>query len=325
MTRRRLWGAAHRRHRTDSIGTNPGQLQHRSDHRHPGALSPHGDKLLSPLARGTPIGHILARVILRFSPACAGNTSGSGRRRFSSAVQPRGRGEHRSDSIHQSDPRGSAPRARGTLTDDVAHEGEDRFSPAGAGNTQAPDDPGEHHPVQPRGRGEHQQTIHQFCRPIGSAPRARGTLPIPDAAVSARRFSPAGAGNTGYGINRSQQSPVQPRGRGEHIFSRLYSTVSSGSAPRARGTLPIHRSPRHGRRFSPAGAGNTCSASCPAISSTVQPRGRGEHHAIPSSTEPCHGSAPRARGTLQFASIYHDYARFSPAGAGNTCPRKNKF
>ena len=111
------------------------------------------------------------------------------------------------------------------------------------------------------------------------------------------RFIPAGAGNTFCDCRRSRNTAVHPRRRGEHPLYVIALPRITGSSPQARGTLFFAGRPRCGRRFIPAGAGNTGAGDGAARRDTVHPRRRGEH-------------------TLY---IYIDTcARFIPAGAGNT-------
>ena len=91
---------------------------------------------------------------------------------------------------------------------------------------------------------------------------------------------------------------VHPRGRGEHSRARMAFIFLTGSSPRARGTRLRDFFGGFGRRFIPAGAGNT--------------NARSQDLALDS------GSSPRARGTRSLATQTPAVARFIPAGAGNT-------
>ena len=76
-----------------------------------------------------------------------------------------------------------------------------------------------------------------------------------------------------------------------------------------------------GRRFIPAGAGNThCRSAC-AQCRSVHPRWRGEHSIQTSPLPDSHGSSPLARGTHLFEAENAGGVRFIPAGAGNTLRR----
>ena len=252
----------------------------------------------SPRARGTPRHRRLLLYIYRFIPAGAGNTVTLFIAGAVPAVHPRGRGEHYTADGFSSDDHGSSPRARGTPRFADRVRTPRRFIPAGAGNTQPAAASLTHHPVHPRGRGEHGLIYDRSKSPLGSSPRARGTPASQMSELAKGRFIPAGAGNT--------------------MLLEICATNQCGSSPRARGT-PSGRSGTGSRpRFIPAGAGNTpslCStAGCPA----VHPRGRGEHITYHRTQPAGRGSSPRARGTQVRRQLLFDLKRFIPAGAGNT-------
>ena len=213
------------------------------------------------------------------------------------ADQPRVRGEHIvAGSLGQADA-GSAPRARGTPVQPRRSATAQRISPACAGNTRdvtcsavTPTD-------QPRVRGEHSIRHAGVRRVRGSAPRARGTLLPAFQYHAPARISPACAGNTRPLGTPASRPPDQPRVRGEHSAARDASVPSSGSAPRARGTLGQCGPDRLSFRISPACAGNTQFRGSPRTEATDQPRVRGEHPTTVIGASPTGGSAPRARGT----------------------------
>ena len=190
----------------------------------------------APHARGTR-DQLVERVAhRRFSPACAGNTFTSGRKTGTPAVQPRMRGEHAGVSPAARAFAGSAPHARGTPASGCPRPSQHRFSPACAGNTKRRSSSAWRKAVQPRMRGEHARSSIHTASPYGSAPHARGTHPLADAQPHATRFSPACAGNTFRHVQTSFKVAVQPRMRGEHIFSFEVNSGGAGSAPHARGT-----------------------------------------------------------------------------------------
>ena len=272
----------------------------------------------SPLARGTHHGRRPRVLADRFIPAGAGNTAPQPRSRPRSAVHPRWRGEHLMTHQRPLDAGGSSPLARGTPTADDAHDAEGRFIPAGAGNTNS--DPSRliDPPVHPRWRGEHDLAHADVALIDGSSPLARGTLVRRRAARGHLRFIPAGAGNTTTPASRTARSPVHPRWRGEHSSSTWASVNTAGSSPLARGTHPVRQPRGHGRRFIPAGAGNTPRWRSTAWSATVHPRWRGEHGAQGAAEMSAAGSSPLARGTQATRLRRPILFRFIPAGAGNT-------
>ena len=154
---------------------------------------------------------------IRFSPAHAGNTLHFPKFAISTPVQPRARGEHLQQVPLLPKASGSAPRTRGTPPGLAPLAGWLRFSPAHAGNTECicgGDTPAS---VQPRARGEHPHYSDNLPRLVGSAPRTRGTHRRRSIGRAQWRFSPAHAGNTNREASEQR--------------------VSTGSAPRTRGTL----------------------------------------------------------------------------------------
>ena len=211
----------------------------------------------SPRARGTPFSHRAGSVPARFIPACAGNTL--------VWAEPPTRDT------------GSSPRARGTPAQAARYCGVSRFIPACAGNTGAGTAGDGMSAVHPRVRGEHVCAESSACMPVGSSPRARGTLIGVFGHDLGARFIPACAGNTASKISSSVSRPVHPRVRGEHNFLEVPPLFRLGSSPRARGTRPGRRVRQQECRFIPACAGNTLRVRCAVPLLSVHPRVRGEH------------------------------------------------
>ena len=109
----------------------------------------------SPRARGTPVLDFERALDERFIPAGAGNTAPPPSPATTSAVHPRGRGEHLMPRRWNASATGSSPRARGTHRRGGVRQLPERFIPAGAGNTSPPNCSATPSPVHPRGRGEH--------------------------------------------------------------------------------------------------------------------------------------------------------------------------
>ncbi|EMV88777.1 hypothetical protein EC2865200_3106 [Escherichia coli 2865200] len=74
--------------------------------------------------------------------------------------------------------------------------------------------------VYPRWRGEHRSSHYFPFFFDGLSPLARGTLRIAHADNRARRFIPAGAGNTSAENRSIAPTSVYPRWRGEHKVTR---------------------------------------------------------------------------------------------------------
>ena len=156
--------------------------------------------------------------------------------------------------------------------------------------------------VHPRWRGE--QSAEKPANPVdnGSSPLARGTasgaLPDDDTV----RFIPAGAGNR------------------RPCFASA--PMVHGSSPLARGTDAGAQLLDVEHRFIPAGAGNRTVRLVISPGITVHPRWRGERASVARPTASDGGSSPLARGTGFHFPRVSAWARFIPAGAGNSFLRQ---
>ena len=170
----------------------------------------------SPRARGTLPVRLTALHLLRFIPACAGNTPSRRDPASACPVHPRVRGEHtpHAEFTHLAD--GSSPRARGTQLHSQPKTAQRRFIPACAGNTREPAMSARVSAVHPRVRGEHPASKRPSSTIAGSSPRARGTRPWTAWVQRVSRFIPACAGNTRTDRPRGRIQSVHPRVRGEH-------------------------------------------------------------------------------------------------------------
>ncbi len=153
--------------------------------------------------------------------------------------------------------------------------------------------------VHPRWRGEYDNRFTCSLRAGGSSPLARGILARSARPARARRFIPAGAGNTCSIWLMLCSETVHPRWRGEYIEPIFDADSSVGSSPLARGIHVIGDVHRQSRRFIPAGAGNTRDRRCSSPESSVHPRWRGEYPFSPRLILLNDGSSPLARGILQ--------------------------
>ena len=234
----------------------------------------------------------------RFIPVGTGNTQGLNSRAISSAVHPRGHGEHSANNPGLSTPHGSSPWARGTRLNAAKRVGDIRFIPVGTGNTQPAIKIWRVTAVHPRGHGEHNLNAYKQAAMDGSSPWARGTQNRTQLIVSHYRFIPVGTGNTRRTLATCQAHSVHPRGHGEHDHIVKSLLFIFGSSPWARGT-PHRQTARQSLiRFIPVGTGNTFLLSNVGTTLTVHPRGHGEHTKFPFLHATNSGSSPWARGTL---------------------------
>ena len=151
----------------------------------------------------------------------------------------------------------------------------------------------------------------------GSSPLARGTggVAVPDA--PARRFIPAGAGNSRDKPCVERMLTVHPRWRGEQRRSSAAQRYAPGSSPLARGTGLDCGLPHQFVRFIPAGAGNRPINRVSHAPPSVHPRWRGEQRQFVAFWHVRAGSSPLARGTGVGGGFGVSGVRFIPAGAGN--------
>ncbi len=176
------------------------------------------------------------------------------------SVHPRGRGEQFWIRVFATTPSGSSPRTRGTDLDAGPERLVPQFIPASAGNRRRRLHPPRQQAVHPRGRGEQFPSLYPQHSTRGSSPQARGTAGATRGVWLRCRFIPAGAGNR-IPLNQAKVIlPVHPRGRGEQPSMYTGTLRSRGSSPRARGTDGVAPAPLGGRRFIPAGAGNSTAA-----------------------------------------------------------------
>ena len=149
----------------------------------------------SPRVRGTVEVAEPNRVIGRFIPACAGNSSQTVSIRDARPVHPRVCGEQAGSFSFTTGRPGSSPRVRGTAQQDIACIGVQRFIPACAGNSAGADAAEPAGSVHPRVCGEQTGTSPNAASASGSSPRVRGTGFFAADRPSLARFIPACAGN----------------------------------------------------------------------------------------------------------------------------------
>ena len=174
--------------------------------------------------------------------------------------------------------------------------------------------------VHPRRCGEHWAPKVDPGELGGSSPQVRGTLGAKSGSRRARRFIPAGAGNTYGPSNNFGNIAVHPRRCGEHSHAHAPWRWLGGSSPQVRGTHIQSRGRRVLQRFIPAGAGNTSGRYPQNPGTPVHPRRCGEHCPVSRASTMARGSSPQVRGTLAYLLENLKRIRFIPAGAGNTTP-----
>ena len=150
----------------------------------------------------------------------------------------------------------------------------------------------------------------------GSSPRVRGILKWRKCNYANSWFIPAGAGNTRVLSNRPPIRSVHTRGCGEYVAARKADINPAGSSPRVRGIRGYGVGHSGGRRFIPAGAGNTRASKIRIARSSVHPRGCGEYTAWSASSPNRAGSSPRVRGIRRRAWRRLAPSTVHPRGCG---------
>ncbi len=189
----------------------------------------------SPRVRGTPAMCPVSISLLRFIPACTGNSRRGRRGRANETVHPRVYGELSSRSRVTSSLSGSSPRVRGTPAR-VNHDRINlRFIPACTGNSRPPWSQADfsrfipactgnssgtcriagRKAVHPRVYGELLSLPDRGQVQHGSSPRVRGTLDDALRRQAAPRFIPACTGNSGCHVASVAVLAVHPRVYGE--------------------------------------------------------------------------------------------------------------
>ena len=272
----------------------------------------------SPRVRGTVDSAIPLSRLLRFIPACAGNSDFNQRSTSDSTVHPRVCGEQNPPRSCGSCCAGSSPRVRGTDTDDDLQRPAHRFIPACAGNRRLRDRNVCRPAVHPRVCGEQGQCLCAGRAAYGSSPRVRGTVNWLGPSPAGHRFIPACAGNSQRNGNGMAICPVHPRVCGEQDSIDAPLPTIDGSSPRVRGTdLAAYLTPIRWR-FIPACAGNSFSILASSGFASVHPRVCGEQLPSASPQSSSSGSSPRVRGTVRARPSAGRSERFIPACAGNS-------
>ena len=137
------------------------------------------------------------------------------------------------------------------------------------------------------------------------------------------RIIRVGAGNSALHLKYMYLKPVYPHWRGELVSLPGISITGSGLPPLARGTRGIPGASSQRKRFTPAGAGNSCPGGCAGRYGTVYPRWRGELSSSAVVDGSPGGLPPLARGTranvrlaLLLLSVYPRWRGELRFGAG---------
>ena len=169
----------------------------------------------SPRMRGTHVGMLTERRLIRIIPAHAGNSSPRHDHRSRHTDHPRACGELTGHPIGGVLRTGSSPRMRGTQAEMGIEIGDRRIIPAHAGNSSSRRGSSPIHPDHPRACGE----LHGMpLAPIdvsGSSPRMRGTHSQKAVIQAVRRIIPAHAGNSGDCVAIDCSAADHPRACGE--------------------------------------------------------------------------------------------------------------
>ena len=167
-------------------------------------------------------------------------------------------------------------------------------------------------------RGDHVSGMSRRTWPIGTPPRARGSL-----LVTLRRVEPGGNTPACAGITRTR-APIaaisweHPRVRGDHIPTGVYVWPRFGTPPRARGSQDAPSTAGNRDGNTPACAGITSAPACILTFMEEHPRVRGDHPMNLWSCTGPRGTPPRARGSRGSRRARQRRRRNTPACAGIT-------
>ena len=292
-----------------------------------------------PRVRGRREFRLFVHNLIRFTPACAGQTA--------------------DEAVRHACVDGSPPRVRGRLDGEGEVGIVPRFTPACAGQTFEGGDINTIVAVHPRVCGA--DFVGKPRRPAlrGSPPRVRGRLHVYSLSILRPRFTPACAGQTEgirFGCATDAGSPPRVRGRlltagildaslrftpacaGQTRLRRVKIAAQSvhprvcgadrnpvirprhhlGSPPRVRGRPLTSHCDWQEARFTPACAGQTPYVAPCARRSSVHPRVCGADIERTRSSRARYGSPPRVRGRPHFEHVEAGRLRFTPACAGQT-------
>ena len=179
---------------------------------------------------------------------------------------------------------GSPPRVRGTDPDPVNIKGpqgeQGRITPACAGNSHLAVARSALAKDHPRVCGEQHSLSTLITSPRGSPPRVRGTGSATCRKSACGGITPACAGNRQEDCILYRILEDHPRVCGEQLFASNSVASEVGSPPRVRGTGKHFAEGWHGRRITPACAGNSSSPLVKKMVRQDHPRVCGEQGAF---------------------------------------------
>ena len=177
-----------------------------------------------------------------------------------------------------------------------------RFIPVDTGSTIDNFCKGIFDAVYPRGYGEHALVAKALPVDFGLSPWIRGAHIVEFVQNQVERFIPVDTGSTLLLLVFSFQSPVYPRGYGEHAEAPdvVYAVV----------------------RFIPVDTGSTVLMAARPVVQLVYPRGYGEHIDLPSFLSHQFGLSPWIRGAPRNILSGREVKRFIPVDTGSTCVRR---
>ena len=152
----------------------------------------------------------------------------------------------------------------------------------------------------------------------GSSPRMRGTLGVPQVPVLSPGLIPTYAGNTRRPECYSERVRAHPHVCGEHPLLTRRVTLTLGSSPRMRGTLPSNTRSKTPSGLIPTYAGNTAIDLSGWATGGAHPHVCGEHPANRPANASSRGSSPRMRGTQPLGLVGAGRPGLIPTYAGNT-------
>ncbi len=132
---------------------------------------------------------------------------------------------------------GSSPRAWGTPSRRPRETGKARFIPTCMGNASGCHSVRWLPSVHPHVHGERSLSLFALSLPLGSSPRAWGTLAGGRSVRGGVRFIPTCMGNATVTQSDNVYFTVHPHVHGERNFRLAGDVIKYGSSPRAWGTL----------------------------------------------------------------------------------------